>query len=86
MQSENSGSVDRLVKMMISNGYKTLVIVGGDSALNEAVNCLMKVPAEVRDSISLGVIHNGLLNDFAHFWESTRMTWEHAWTSSKTTE
>ena len=37
VQSENSGSVDRLVKMMISNGYKTLVIVGGDSALNEAL-------------------------------------------------
>lgn len=69
VQSENSGSVDRLVNMMISNGYKTLVIVGGDSALNEAVNCLMQVPREVRQTISLGVIPNGLMNDFAHFWD-----------------
>jgi len=71
VQSENAGSVDRLVNMMISNGYKTLVIVGGDSALNEAVNCLMQVPSEVRKGISLGVIPNGLMNDFAHFWDIT---------------
>ena len=31
VQSENSSSVERLVKMMVSNGYKTLVIVGGVS-------------------------------------------------------
>ena len=41
VQSETADSVERLIKMMISNGYKTIVIVGGDSALNDAVNCLM---------------------------------------------
>ena len=69
VQSESSGSVDRLVRMLISNGYKTLVIVGGDSALNDAVNCLMQFPKEVRDDIALGVVPNGLMNDFAHFWD-----------------
>ena len=39
IQSESVGSVERLIKMMINNGYKTIVIVGGDSALNDAVNC-----------------------------------------------
>ena len=68
MQSENTGSVERLVKMLINNGYKTIVIVGGDSALNDAVNCLMQVDKATRDSIALGVIPNGLMNDFAHFW------------------
>lgn len=68
LQSENSASVERLVKMMINNGYKTIVIVGGDSALNDAVNCLMLTEKRIRDSISLGVIPNGLMNDFAHFW------------------
>ncbi len=71
VQSETSDSVERLVTMMINNGYKTIVIVGGDSALNEAVNCLMQTPKEIRDSISLGVIPNGLMNDFAHFWDFT---------------
>ena len=68
LQSENSASVERLVKMMINNGYKTIVIVGGDSALNDAVNCLMLTEKRIRDTISLGVIPNGLMNDFAHFW------------------
>ena len=68
VQSENSKSVERLMKMMINNGYKTIVIVGGDSALNDSVNCLMDVEKDVRDQISLGVIPNGLMNDFAHFW------------------
>jgi YegS/Rv2252/BmrU family lipid kinase len=68
VQSENAASVERLVTMFINNGYKTIVIIGGDSALNDAVNCLMKVEKQVRDSIHLGVIPNGIMNDFARFW------------------
>lgn len=68
VQSESADSVERLTTMLINNGYKTIVIVGGDSALNDAVNCLMKVEKQVRDTISLGVIPNGLMNDFARFW------------------
>ena len=48
VQSENSGSVERLCKMMINNGYRTIIIVGGDSALNDAANCLMQVSDEIR--------------------------------------
>jgi len=69
VQSETSNSVERLMKMMISNGYKTIIIVGGDSALNDAVNCLMMEEKAVRDSIALGVIPNGVMNDFARFWD-----------------
>ena len=68
VQSENQKSVERLVKMFVNNGYKTIVIVGGDSALNDAVNCLMQIGKEERDQVALGVIPNGLMNDFAHFW------------------
>ena len=68
VQSETTDSVERLMRMMISNGYKTIIIVGGDSALNDAANCLMMEEKEVRDSIALGVIPNGVMNDFARFW------------------
>lgn len=68
VQSENIDSVERLVTMLINNGYKTIVIVGGDSALNDAVNCLMTAEKQVRESIVLGVIPNGVMNDFARFW------------------
>jgi diacylglycerol kinase family enzyme len=69
VQSESTGSVERLVKMLINNGYKTIVIVGGDSALNDAVNMLMQADIQKRNEIALGVIPNGLMNDFAHYWE-----------------
>ncbi|WP_315578792.1 diacylglycerol kinase family protein [Hoylesella oralis] len=68
VHSESSESVERLVTMMINNGYKTIVIAGGDSALNDAANCLMREERAVRESISLGVIPCGVMNDFAHFW------------------
>ena len=68
VQSENPNSVERLVKMMVGNGYKTIIIVGGDSALNDAVNSLMQEEQTVREGIALGVIPNGLINDFARYW------------------
>ena len=69
VQSESSDSVERLVTMLINNGYKTIIVVGGDSALNDAVNCLMRVEQQVRSEIALGVIPNGVLNDFARYWD-----------------
>ena len=69
VQSERKGSVTRLVKMFINNGYRTIIIVGGDSALNDAANAFMQVDAKVRDRIALGTIPNGTMNDFATYWE-----------------
>lgn len=57
-----------MVKAFIDKGFGTVVVVGGDAALNEAVNSLMHVSAEVRKKLRLGVIPNGLMNDFSHFW------------------
>ena len=51
VQSENVGSVERLVKMMINNGYRTIVIIGGDSALNDTVNCLMQADRKGTDCL-----------------------------------
>ncbi len=68
VQSESTDSVERLMTMFIHNGYRTIVIVGGDSALNDAVNCLMREEPEVRRQVALGVIPNGVVNDFARYW------------------
>lgn len=35
VQSEGFGSVERLAGILANNGYRTIVIVGGDGALNE---------------------------------------------------
>lgn len=68
VQSESTDSVERLVAMLIRNGYHTIIIVGGDSALNDAVNCLMHEERQVREQVALGLIPNGIVNDFARFW------------------
>lgn len=68
VQSDGPGSVERLVHMLVKGGYRTIVIVGGDGALCQAVNALMAEPAEVRERVALGIIPNGRGNDFAHFW------------------
>ena len=41
VQSEGFGSVERLAKILANNGYRTIVIVGGDGALNDAINGIM---------------------------------------------
>ena len=69
VQSESADSVERLMNMLINNGYHTIIVVGGDSALNDAVNCLMKQESQVREGIALGVIPNGVMNDFARYWD-----------------
>lgn len=68
IQSENEASVERLVSMLIHNGYDDIILAGGDSALNDACNCLMREEKEVRSRVCLGIIPNGLMNDFASFW------------------
>lgn len=68
VQSERNSSVVRLMNMLLGNGYSTIVIVGGDSALNDAVNCLMEADPETRERVRLGVIPNGMMNDFARYW------------------
>lgn len=68
VQSERQEGVVRLVNMFIDNGYKTIIVVGGDSALNDAANCLMSAKKEVRESIALGLVPNGVMNDFARYW------------------
>lgn len=68
VHSESAESVERLVKMMVNNGYRTIVIVGGDSALNDAVNTLMQFESRIREQVAIGIIPNGVMNDFAHFW------------------
>ena len=57
--------------MLCKNGYGTLIIVGGDSALNRALNGLLSMGDEMRDQVVLGVIPNGRGNDFASFWGVT---------------
>ena len=71
VHSEGFGSVERLARTMANNGYRTIVVVGGDGAINDAVNGIMHSDVEDKRSIALAVIPNGVGNDFAKFWDLT---------------
>lgn len=69
VQSEGFGSVERLAGILANNGYRTIVVVGGDGALNDAINGIMGSNAECKEDIAIGIIPNGIGNDFAKFWD-----------------
>ena len=68
VQSEGPGSIERLAAMMATNGYRLIVVVGGDAALNSALNGLMAAVPDAAQRPTLAIIPNGLINGFAHFW------------------
>ena len=68
VQSEGFGSVERLARTMANNGYKTIVVVGGDGALNDAVNGIMNSDVKDKTEVALGIIPGGIGNDFAKYW------------------
>lgn len=69
VQSEGFGSVERLSRTLANNGYKTIVIVGGDGALNDAINGIMTSDVEDKSEVAIGIIPNGIGNDFAKYWD-----------------
>lgn len=69
--SENGESVEHKAKMLADNDYETIVVVGGDGAIQDAINGVMA--SEKRDKVSLGLIPNGIANDFARFWNMQNM-------------
>ena len=68
VQSEGFGSIERLTRTLANNGYRTIVVVGGDGAINDAVNGIMHSDAENKSEIAFGIIPNGIGNDFAKYW------------------
>ncbi len=68
IQSENSSDVERIATIMVRNGYTTIIIVGGDSALNYAINAIMQTEFSYDKRPILGVIPAGYGNDFARYW------------------
>jgi len=71
VQSESSDSVERLANMLCDNGYHTIIVVGGDGALNQTINAVMRKADALPPDFALGVIPNGVGNDFARFWGVT---------------
>lgn len=66
IQSENFDSIERHARMLADNGYATVVVVGGDGVLQDAINGIMSSPN--RSMVSLGIVPCGIANDYADYW------------------
>ena len=64
VQSEGFGSVERLAGILANNGYRTIIVVGGDGALNDVINGIMLSNAPDKENIAIGIIPNGMGNEF----------------------
>ncbi len=68
VQSEGHQAERRLAVMLAKNGYTTIVVVGGDGALNRVINGIASLGEDVLRGIRFGLVPNGYGNDFATFW------------------
>ena len=66
IESENYASVERQARMFADNGYETVVVVGGDGVLQDALNGIMSSSRAA--NVCLGIIPHGIANDFARYW------------------
>ncbi len=69
VQSESYSSVERLAEMLCRNGYKTIVLIGNDATLNEAVNGILSIRQPLPEDFAFGIIPYGIGNAFASFWD-----------------
>lgn len=67
LHSDGNESVERLTRMLCNNAYKTVVVVGGDGSVNDALNGIMTADFLHKD-FAFGIIPSGSVNDFAKFW------------------
>ncbi|MBO7193501.1 MAG: lipid kinase [Bacteroidaceae bacterium] len=49
-----------------NNGFDTVVVIGGDGALQDALNGLLA--SGRANEVALGIVPNGIENDFASYW------------------
>jgi YegS/Rv2252/BmrU family lipid kinase len=57
-----------LIKKLINEGYRKVIVVGGDGTLNEVINGIFAQKACESESISVGMIPVGTGNDWARMF------------------
>lgn len=62
--SAREADITEVVKAKIEAGYRSIIVVGGDGSLNEAVNGIFFQQAVSTNELTLGIIPVGTGNDF----------------------
>ncbi len=66
--TEYEGHAVELAKKYIAQGFKNILVVGGDGTINEVVNGIMSSDVNTTD-VSIAVIPYGTGNDWARYWD-----------------
>ena len=64
--ADTANSVECQVLKYVNDGHDTIVVIGGDGALQDALNGLMA--SGRANEVSLGIIPNGIANDYSAYW------------------
>lgn len=64
--ADTAGSVEHKALEYANEGYSTLVVIGGDGALQDALNGLMASGRAAE--MAFGIIPNGIANDYSAYW------------------
>lgn len=60
-KSTGTADIEKLTRLAVNKGFKTIVAVGGDGTINEVINAL-----EDKPNIALGIIPTGNTNELAN--------------------
>ena len=61
-----------LAKKLVENGYRKIIVIGGDGTLSEVVNGVYLSEIEDKDQVTLAIVPFGTGNDWGRFWGINR--------------
>ena len=67
--TDTANSVESQALKYANDGYNVIVVIGGDGALQDALNGLMASSRAAE--VALGIIPNGIANDYSSYWGLT---------------
>lgn len=69
--TEYPGHAILLTRDLLKNGFRRILIIGGDGTVNEVVNGIFTSGITDTDQVTIALIPYGTGNDWARYWGST---------------
>ncbi|MDR2839687.1 MAG: diacylglycerol kinase family lipid kinase [Paludibacter sp.] len=66
------GHASEIARYYVENGYKNILVLGGDGTVSETVNGIFSAKIDNTADLTLALIPRGTGNDWARFWGLTR--------------
>lgn len=72
--TEYPGHAILLTRDLLKNGFRRILIIGGDGTVNEVVNGIFTSGITDTDQVTIALIPYGTGNDWARYWGLNRLT------------